>query len=373
MQLNRFSALTALALFSHTALYAENYVSVEYLQYDENNNRVSVMAPSLSVSLDIGTDYNIQADVVSDSISGATPTFQSDTGSGASSRNNGNDYVYANQNFNDNRLAGSLLVTTRFDNRDELYVGFNRSTESDFESTSASLEYMHYLNSSHNSTVIGGVGFTSNKILNYGTDTGSGASSEEKSSSLNVELGFSQILNKTSSMKLSTFLINDSGYLTNPHANVVRDYNHANQRLVTENRPDSRLAYGFDAQYITKLGSSMSYQGEYRYYQDDWEINSHTLDNDIYYKLTKDFTLGAGLRYYTQSAASFYNGTKDSFGNEQYASSDYRLSKFDALTYKASMDFKQNKQLSYNLGAEFYKQSTGLEATSIMTGITYHY
>jgi len=89
--------------------------------------------------------------------------------------------------------------------------------------------------------------------------------------------------------------------------------------------------------------------------------------------MNQAFTLGTGLRYYTQSKANFYNGAIDHFSNEQYASSDERLSAFDALTYKASVDFKQNEHLSYNLGAEFYKQSTGLSATSFLTGLKYRY
>jgi len=373
MQLTKLSSITILALLSSSLLQAENYVSVEYLQYDENNDRVSVMAPSLTVSLDVGTDYNIKADFVSDSVSGATPTYH-DSGSGASGKGQPTgDYVYSNQAFNETRNAGSFLLTSRFKNRDELYIGADISSESDFESKTASVEYMHYLDSSHNQAITGGVGFTFNEILNQGVDTQSGASREESSTSINAELGFSQVLNRTSSMKGSVFVINDSGYLTNPHANVVRDYNSANRRLTTESRPDKRLAYGVDAKYVTKLGSSVSYLGEYRYYSDDWNIDSHTLSNDVYYKINKAFTVGAGLRYYEQSEASFYNGAIDAFSNEQYASSDERLSAFNALTYKASVDFKQNEQLSYNLGAEFYKQSTGLSATSFFTGVKYRY
>jgi len=372
MQLKKLSTITILALLGSSSLFAENYVSVEYLQYDENNDRVSVMAPSLTLSMDIGTDYNIKADFVSDSVSGASPTYH-DSGSGASGGTTTGDYVYSNQEFKETRNAGSFLLTSRLENRDELYLGADISSESDFESRTASVEYMHYTDGSHNRAIIGGIGFTFNEILNRSIDTESGASSEESSTSLNVELGLSQVLNKTSSMKLTAFAINDSGYLTNPHANVVRDYTNANRRLSVENRPDKRLAYGVDGKYVTKLSSNISYLGEYRYYHDDWNIDSHTLSNDVYYKMNQAFTLGTGLRYYTQSKANFYNGAIDHFSNEQYASSDERLSAFDALTYKASVDFKQNEHLSYNLGAEFYKQSTGLSATSFLTGVKYRY
>ena len=375
MQLVKFklSTVAILAITSSSLLQAENYVSVEYLHYNENDNRVSVQAPSISASVDFGTDYNLKADFVSDAVSGATPTFQPDSGSGASVRNNNGDYSYANQDFSEVRNAWSLLLTTRFENRDELYTGVSYSAESDFYSKTASAEYLHYTDSSHNRAFSAGVGFTSNEILNYGYDTGSGASQKETSQSLNVELGVTQVLNKNSSLKASLFTINDTGYLTNPHANVVRDYTLATQRLVTESRPDKRVAYGSDIKYVNKVTDRLSYHGGYRFYSDDWKISSHTVSSDLYYRLNKAFTFGGGLRYYKQSEASFYNGTKNFFTNEQYASSDERLSAFNALTYKTNVEFTQNKKLSYNLGAEFYKQSTGLSATIFTTGVKYKY
>ena len=384
MQLKKLinlSKVTAIAIVASNALYAENYVSVEFLQYDENDNRVSVSAPALSVSYDIGTDFNVKADFVHDAVTGATPVWQPDSGSGASNRANANDYVYENQEFDEERNAGSIMLTTRFENRDELYTGVDFSRESDFDSKSVSAEYLHYMDKSHNLSVNLGASYAFNEILSNGSeeddddehDSSSGASQKEESHSLNIQLGISQVLNDHASVKVEGFTILDDGYLTNPHANVVRDYNRANQRLVTENRPDTRSAYGVNLKYITMLGDDMSFKTNYRFYTDDWDINSHTVDANVYYGVSKAITLGAGVRYYTQSEANFYNEKKDFFTNEEFASSDERLSQFDATTYKASVDFKQNDNVSYNLGAEFYSQSTGLDATMITTGLKYKF
>jgi hypothetical protein len=155
MQLNniKLSLITTLAIIASNALHAENYVAVEFLQYDENNDRVSVSAPTLSASYDIGTDYTIKADFVHDAVSGATPVWQSDTASGASKRDDSGDYVYKNQEFKEARNAGSVMLTTRFANRDELYTGIDVSRESDFDSKSVSAEYMHYTDKSHNQSI----------------------------------------------------------------------------------------------------------------------------------------------------------------------------------------------------------------------------
>jgi hypothetical protein len=376
MQLNNFnsiSKITAIAIVASNALCAENYVALEFLQYDENNNRVSVSAPSLSASYDIGTDYTIKADFVHDAVSGATPSWQPDSASGASGRDNSSDYVYENQKFDEERNAGSIMLTTRFANRDELYTGFDYSRESDFDSKAVSAEYMHYTNKSHNQSLNLGLSYSMNEILSYDYDTGSGASQKETSSSINIQAGISQILNDHTAVKVEGFTVLDDGYLTNPHANIVRNYGTANQNLVTENRPDKRTAYGVNFKYITMFGDNLSFKANYRFYTDDWDITSHTVDHDIYYTLNKKITLGAGFRIYTQSEANFYNKNKDFFTNEEFASSDERLSEFDAITYKASIDFKQNDNISYNLGAQFYSQSTELDASMITAGMKYRF
>ena len=376
MQLKNFnsiSKITAIAIVASNALYAENYVAVEFLQYDENNNRVSVSAPSLSASYDIGTDYTIKADFVHDAVSGATPSWQPDSSSGASSRDNSGDYIYEKQTFDEARNAGSVMLTTRFENRDELYTGIDYSRESDFDSKAVSAEYMHYTDKSHNQSINFGVSYGMNEILSYDYDTGSGASQKETSTSINIQAGISQIINDHSLLKVEGFTILDDGYLTNPHANIVRDYGTATQNLITENRPDKRTAYGVNLKYISMFGDNLSFKTNYRFYTDDWDVTSHTLDNDIYYSLNKKITLGAGFRIYTQSEANFYNKKKDFFTDEKFASSDERLSQFDALTYKASIDFKQNDSISYNLGGEFYSQSTGLDATMFTAGIKYRF
>jgi hypothetical protein len=375
MQLNniKLSLITTLAIIASNALHAENYVAVEFLQYDENNDRVSVSAPTLSASYDIGTDYTIKADFVHDAVSGATPVWQSDTASGASKRDDSGDYVYKNQEFKEARNAGSVMLTTRFANRDELYTGIDVSRESDFDSKSVSAEYMHYTDKSHNQSINIGASFAYNEILSYDYDTGSGASAKETSTSVNLQGGVTQVINDHASAKAEAFVIVDDGYLTNPHSTVVRNYGTAEQKLTTEKRPDKRTAYGANLKYITMVGDDVSYQANYRFYTDDWDVNSHTIENDIYYAMNDDLTLGLGLRYYTQTEASFYNEKKNFFKNEKEASSDERLSSFNALTYKASVDYKFNDNISYNLGAEFYSQSTGLDATMITTGLKYKF
>ncbi len=376
-------SLAAATLITAMASQADDYVSVQYLQYDESQNRTSVSAPSLMVNKDFGTDYTLNANVVLDSVSGASETYY-DGASGASAFSRGknvnaDDVEYGNIEYSDQRVAGGFAFTTRFDNRDELIVGANYSAESDFYSKEASAEYMHWLGDSKNSSLSLGLSYQLNEVLvgckgNEACDGASGASQSMDMDVLNVQASYFQNINAQSYAKLSLFYIADSGYLSNPYLNVVRNYVEGETAdVLAESRPDSRVAYGASLKYANALTDSFSLHLNYRYYSDDWEVDSHTLDSDIYYELGNAWIFKLGLRSYIQSEASFYSSEKDFFTDEIYASSDQRLSDFTAFTYKTSVDYAISKDLSVNLGANYYDQSTGLDATYFTTGFRYNF
>jgi hypothetical protein len=373
-------SLAAAAIITSMAVQAEDYVSVQYLQYDENENRTSVSAPSIMLNKDFGTDYTLNVSLVLDAVSGATQGYYVDSGSGASafSREDGvnsSDVEYGNIDYEETRVAGAALLTTRFDNRDELTVGISRSNESDFYSTEASADYMHWLDDSKNKSLSFGLSYQSNEILRRcdGVDGCSGASEAMDSTAINSQISYFQNIDNSSYAKVSLFYSNDDGYLTNPYLNVVRNNNGVTADVTAENRPDSKTAYGIALKYANALTDNLSLHLGYRYYSDDWGIDSHTLDTDVYYELGSDWLFKLGLRTYVQGEADFYNGADDYFTNEVYASSDQRLSDFNALTYKANVEYKISKDLDVNFGAHLYDQSTGLTATYFVTGFTYKF
>jgi len=391
-------SLAAATIISAMAVHAEDYVSVQYLQYNENSNRTAVSAPSLIVNKDFGTDYTLNVNIVSDTVSGASEAwYDSASGASAFSRGTGvnaSDVKYGNVAYSDERIAGGVVLTTRMSNRDELTIGGNYSREHDFDSKEVSGEYMHWLDSSKNSSLSFGASYQFNEVLVRIDDTTSGASATTVSNdddddddgesgasevydadALTLQLSYFQNLNAQSYFKIAAFYIADSGYLTNPYMNVVRNYNEVTNKadVLGENRPDSRVAYGLSLKYANALTDNISAHIGYRYYSDDWEIDSHTLDSDLYYELGDDWVFKVGLRYYTQSQAKFYNASKDYFTDEVYASSDQRLSSFDAITYKSDVEYFISDALSVNFSANYYEQSTDLKATYFMTGATYRF
>lgn len=389
MQLRTPLSIAAILLIAASA-QAEDYVSVQYLQYMENDDRTTVSAPSVELNKAFGTDVELNLGFVYDAVSGASPTFY-DGASGASAYSRGSTSAqnvrYGNISYEEQRTAYSGLLTYRLPNRDELKVGGNYSTEHDFDSFEGSAEYMHWMDSAKSRSLSFGVSYQYNEITvrdtslqermysardNDGEDGESGASRMMDANTLNLQLGFSQVLNENSYVKAALFYISESGYLTNPYLNVVRNYNTAPQ-ISGESRPDSKSASGVSLRYITALGENAALHVGYRYYMDDWNINSHTADMQLYYNVGEAITLGLKGRFYNQSAADFYSGEVDYFTNERYASSDKRLSAFDALSYGAEFTYHFSKELSYNLGVTYYDQSTNLSALYVGTGFTYHF
>jgi len=390
MQL-RLSFITV-SILAAMALNAQDYVSVEYLQYNENDDRTNVSAPSIMINKDFGTDYTLNATFVVDAVSGATQTYydseydggssasyDASSGASASSRGLGIDaqnIKYGNVEYDDTRVSGSFLVTKRFATRDELRVGVSRSNESDFYSTEISSEYMHYLDSSKNQSLSVGASYQYNQILRHCTDVDgcSGASQEMNANAVNARVAFSQNIDTTSKAEVALFYSNDDGYLNNPYLNVVRNYTaNGTGDIVGENRPDTKMAYGVALKYAKAMSDTTTLHLGYRYYSDDWGIDSHTLDTDVFHEVGDDWIFKLGLRRYIQTQADFFSPYIDYFTNEQYASSDARLSDFYALTYKASVDYKINDEVSVNFGANYYDQSTGLSATYFVTGFMYNF
>jgi len=374
MQLKyKFSFVCASLLFT-SSIQAEDYVRVNFMSYSENDNRVNVIAPAIEVNKDFGVDYTLKASVIKDAVSGATPIY-SDTTSGASAYKRGtvadvSKIKKENVDFTESRALYAISLTSRLKNRDEITTSYTNSYESDYDANTLSVDYLHWANKSKNRSYNVGISYSDNKVLiKNDPDSTSGASKKETSTTIATQVGISQILNKTSLAKADVFYSKEDGYLNNPYYNVVRNINEVH----AENRPNIRTAYGFNLKYIRSFQKDFTSKFKYKFYLDDWGINSHTIDTNNYYTLNSKVVLGFGMRIYTQSEADFYNSDIKYFTNEKYASHDDRLSNFTALTYNASLKYKYSKKVSYDFAYSFYDQSTNLKANTFSMGIKYKF
>jgi len=392
MQLVKLSIAASTLLVS---LNASDFVSFQYLHYQESDNRVTVSAPSLEINKDFGVDYSLNVNGTYDAVSGASPNYY-DASSGASAQRRvpnradlgrgptaQEDVAYGNIDFYERRNALGAQLIQRLDSRDEIRYGLNWSLEFDVYAYEGSLEYMHFLDSSKNSSLTLGLSYQrhanlvqcteySGGDISNGCDTSSGSSKQIDSNHFNLQGTYSQVLDETSVLDVSLFYLEEDGYLTNTYKNVVRNYDSLDGPIiVNENRPDTRNAGGAVINYAKSIGPNSALQMNYRYYLDDWKINSHTPEIKLLYQATNAIRIDVGYRYYYQSAAEFYSAQKDYFTDEEFASSDDRLSEFNGFQPTLGGIYQINRDWSYNLSYSYYDQSTGLTSQYIITGLKY--
>ncbi len=230
-------------------------------------------------------------------------------------------------------------------------------------------------------------------LSQYGTITGNTnynpiftEFSSKNRNSYSAGFSFSQILSKRLQGALMFDFVNQQGLLSMPFQRVyfgdVADSFIENFQLADaiEQLPDNRtkLAVGGRLNYyINEIFALRTY---YRYYSDDWGVNSHTASVELPIKITDKFTLYPSYRYYDQTAADYFAPYEQHVSTEKYYTSDYDLSKYNANQYGFGITYTDifakahiNKfgLKSVDLKFNQYERNTGLKASIITAGLKF--
>jgi hypothetical protein len=197
---------------------------------------------------------------------------------------------------------------------------------------------------------------------------------------LDLLIGVTQVINRHTLVQVNFSLSESDGYLTDPYkilsvvAPVTGDpvagpIGSGLNRYLYERRPETR-----DKQSIYTL-IKRDFNGDvldasYRYMTDDWGVDSHTID--IHYR----WSFGAGkylqphVRFYTQTAADFYETVL--FAGQPlptYATADYRLGEFDAVTFGVKFG-KETRRGEISTRLEWYKQTGTAKPNALVGSLT---
>jgi hypothetical protein len=133
-----------------------------------------------------------------------------------------------------------------------------------------------------------------------------------------------------------------------------------------EHRPESRAKHSIYTQgkyYMNGKVLDLSY----RYMTDDWEIDSHTIDARLRLPVGDSRYLEPHVRFYSQTAADFYTlSLIDGEALPEYASADYRLGEFDAITAGLKYGWKTGGGNDMNVRLELYRQSGNLSSSDLI-------
>jgi hypothetical protein len=313
-------------------------LSLKYLHYEDSQpglKRITVNAPSVYVITPVGKDWAVEGALVVDTLSGATPRWQSSISSAST--------------MHEERVAGDVKITRYFD-RSSYSVGLSNSKEHDYTSTAVSLNGS-WSTADNNTTLNLGLGTARDKInpTNGGTN---GISNETKSTN-DFMAGITQAMSSTDLLQLNVTYSQGKGYYSDPYKTL-------------DERPRIRKQAAMLARWNHHFeGDGSTLRGSYRFYKDNFGINAHTFQGEWAKPVNEQLTLTPLLRYYSQSAARFYtDAVYDASGFPvfptlspgQYNSGDQRLSAFGAVTLGLKADYRLGPDWSVDGKLESYEQ-----------------
>ena len=167
----------------------------------------------------------------------------------------------------------------------------------------------------------------------------------ENRNSYNLGFGFSQILHKNVQSFLSLDLVQQQGLLSTPFQRVyfadVADSFIENFQLAdaVEQLPDSRFKIALGGRLHWYLSDRFVLRTFYRYYSDNWGLNSHTANIELPIKLTDKFTVYPSFRYYQQTAANYFRPYETALSTEEFYTSDFDLSKYVANQFGMGVSY----------------------------------
>jgi hypothetical protein len=334
------------------------------LFYGEQDGRVKDTSLNALARKEFDDEHFLDLKLAIDSLTGASPSgaLRADVPQTFTTPSGGDAYTIApgelplDSSFLDTRVALSANWQQPFGDVATIDLGVNVSDEYDYTSFGISARYARDLNK-NNTTLSAGIAFASDDIDPVGGAPvpfafmrgADGDDAEDDSNRLgsgskdttDFLLGISQVLSRRLIVQLNYSLSDSSGYLNDPYkilsvldagTGLPAPGSDGLYAYLYENRPDSRQKQSLFGKLKYRFDSG-TLDVSYRFMTDDWKIDSSTAELRYRWDLPGAGYVEPHLRLYTQTAAEFYRTSlTDGEPLPQYASADYRLGEFDAVT-----------------------------------------
>lgn len=208
----------------------------------------------------------------------------------------------------------------------------------------------------------------------------------ESRNSYSVGFNFSQILSRKLQTSVVLDLVSQNGLLSTPFQRVyftdkqdsfIEDFQLADD---IERLPDSRFKIAAGARLNYYVNEFVVLRSFYRYYTDNWGINSHTASLEVPIKLGSKFTVYPSYRFYQQTAADYFAPYEMNLSTDEFYTSDYDLSDYTANQFGIGVSYTDifTKFNIWKLGLksidikyDHYDRDTGLKADIITAGIKF--
>lgn len=350
-----------------------------YLHYSEVD-RITVNKLIGSAKGFVSTKDTAAIKVVFDAMSGATPTGAvknanplTSTGASGGTGPTGGGTAAPLAEFDDTRVAVALDWTHEHTRTFNLNYNGAFSVENDWRSVSAAIT-ANKETASRSTKFSFGAAITYDEIWRLGSTTTPDPLTRVEDnllrgkgerSTTDLIAGITRVINRRTVVQLNFALGLANGYMTDPYKIFsVVDANGIEWDQYYEGRPDSRTRWSITANlnHQTFPGNNNTHLS-YRYYSDDWDVKSHTLDYKYRYNFANTQYLEPRLRLYAQNKAEFYansffaDPTAGTPNLPQYLSADYRLDDMSSATggFTYGIPFRNDADLRTRL--EYMYQS----------------
>ena len=376
------------------------------LYYGEDDDRIQDLSLSTLTTRTLVDDRVLSLGLTIDALTGASPNgalpqpfAQSFTQpSGRRQYSAGAGDLPIDDTFRDTRVAVTANWQQPLGRLYQVNVGASASNEYDYTHLGLNARLARDFNQ-RNTTLSAGFAIARDDISSVGgtpdpfapmrnatggdddDEDGVGGKGDESKDVLDVVLGVTQVLSRDLVVQLNYSYSDSSGYLTDPYKvlTVVDGLtgeaiaNPPTQGVLSpshvylyENRPEDRTKHSLFSQAKYYMGGKVL-DASYRYMTDDWEIDSHTLDVRYRWPIGPRSYIEPHFRYYTQTAAEFYTlSLIDGDIVPEFASADYRLGDFDAITAGLKYGWKMRGGNDVSVRLEFYRQSANLSPGSLL-------
>lgn len=384
---------TLLGTTAATAVHAEEADEWDFdtalLYYGESDDRVQDASLTVLANRHFTDDRSLSLGLTVDALTGATPNGAIRIGEAQTfTRPSGNSaYAIApealplDDTFRDTRYALTAGWKQPLGRLNTFGVGVSVSSEYDYTHAGLDTQFARDFND-RNTTLslalaiardeidpVGGTPLELSPMLDVG-DLSNRRGAETKDVA-DVVIGLTQVISRTTLVQVNYSWSDSSGYLTDPYKvlsivdpetgvtlprAMTPGVDGPSHEVVYESRPDSRSKQSFYGQ-VRKFMNGKVLDVSYRYMTDDWDIDSHTVDTHLRWPVGAASYLEPHLRYYTQTEASFYSPSLAAdVPIPDFASSDYRLGRFQALTAGLKYGWQTRRDHEMSVRLEWYQQ-----------------
>jgi len=155
--------------------------------------------------------------------------------------------------------------------------------------------------------------------------------------------GVSQIITKNFIAGVNLQVITDAGYLANPYRSirylVPVDVNPKGYALGNQVYPDTHTSTAVQVQGKYYLPYRAAVTALYRYYTDTWGVVGNTYELDYTHPIRNRWIFEGRVRYYKQSAATFYSDLFPFADSQNFTARDQNLAALDNTTIGAKVTY----------------------------------